>query len=63
MDFNAMMEKVSKANGFLAALDQSGGSTPKALKAYGVPDDVRFLMYTLNPVESFGRSHRRISLF
>ena len=23
-----------------AALDQSGGSTPKALKAYGVPDDV-----------------------
>src|SRR5699024_5477274 len=24
--------------GFIAALDQSGGSTPKALKAYGVPE-------------------------
>ena len=36
----AMMAKVQTADGFLAALDQSGGSTPKALKAYGVPDDV-----------------------
>jgi fructose-bisphosphate aldolase class I len=25
--------------GFIAALDQSGGSTPKALKLYGIPDD------------------------
>lgn len=40
MTFEAMYEKVSKADGFLAALDQSGGSTPKALKAYGIPDDV-----------------------
>jgi len=39
--FDAMMAKVVKADGFLAALDQSGGSTPKALKAYGIPDDVR----------------------
>jgi fructose-bisphosphate aldolase, class I len=39
MTFEAQMERVSKANGFLAALDQSGGSTPKALKEYGVPDD------------------------
>jgi len=35
----AMMAKVQMADGFLAALDQSGGSTPKALQAYGVPDD------------------------
>lgn len=27
-----------KGNGFIAALDQSGGSTPKALKAYGVDE-------------------------
>jgi fructose-bisphosphate aldolase class I len=32
-------EKVGKGAGFIAALDQSGGSTPKALAAYGVADD------------------------
>lgn len=37
--FDEMMEKARKADGFLAALDQSGGSTPKALTAYGVPED------------------------
>jgi hypothetical protein len=39
--FHAMHTKVSEADGFLAALDQSGGSTPKALKLYGIPDSVR----------------------
>ena len=29
-------DKVKSGNGFIAALDQSGGSTPKALKLYGV---------------------------
>jgi fructose-bisphosphate aldolase class I len=29
-------EKVRSAKGFIAALDQSGGSTPKALSAYGI---------------------------
>ena len=29
-----MLEKVKNANGFIAALDQSGGSTPKALQGY-----------------------------
>ena len=38
--FEDMMAKAKGGDGFLAALDQSGGSTPKALKAYGVPDDV-----------------------
>jgi len=28
-----------EAAGFIAALDQSGGSTPKALKLYGIPED------------------------
>ena len=34
-----MMEKIATASGFIAALDQSGGSTPKALKGYGVEED------------------------
>lgn len=33
------LDKVKQGNGFIAALDQSGGSTPKALKAYGVNED------------------------
>ena len=33
---NDMMAKVQSGKGFIAALDQSGGSTPKALKLYGV---------------------------
>jgi fructose-bisphosphate aldolase class I len=32
------IEKVRSGRGFLAALDQSGGSTPKALKLYGVDE-------------------------
>jgi fructose-bisphosphate aldolase class I len=32
----AMLEKVKSTIGFIAALDQSGGSTPKALKLYGI---------------------------
>jgi fructose-bisphosphate aldolase class I len=31
-------EKVSSGKGFIAALDQSGGSTPKALRLYGVEE-------------------------
>jgi fructose-bisphosphate aldolase class I len=34
-----MFEKMEKGQGFIAALDQSGGSTPGALKAYGVSED------------------------
>jgi fructose-bisphosphate aldolase, class I len=33
------LEKIKSGQGFFAALDQSGGSTPKALKEYGVPED------------------------
>ncbi|MBM7552149.1 fructose bisphosphate aldolase [Thalassobacillus pellis] len=32
-------DKVKNGKGFIAALDQSGGSTPKALAGYGVPED------------------------
>ena len=37
--FDLMMDRMANGDGFLAALDQSGGSTPKALKLYGFPDD------------------------
>jgi fructose-bisphosphate aldolase class I len=36
--FDEQFEKIKNASGFIAALDQSGGSTPKALKAYGVDE-------------------------
>ena len=32
-------DKLTAGNGFVAALDQSGGSTPKALKLYGIAED------------------------
>ncbi len=32
-------QKVKDGRGFIAALDQSGGSTPKALRAYGIAED------------------------
>ena len=33
-----MLAKINNQNGFIAALDQSGGSTPKALSLYGVDE-------------------------
>jgi fructose-bisphosphate aldolase class I len=36
---NQQLERIKTAQGFIAALDQSGGSTPKALKAYGINED------------------------
>ncbi len=34
-----MMQQMATGQGFIAALDQSGGSTPKALKGYGIGED------------------------
>lgn len=34
-----MLERMERGQGFIAALDQSGGSTPKALKLYGISED------------------------
>jgi len=48
----AMLEKIREAPGFIAALDQSGGSTPKALMLYGVGEDE----YS-NDDEMFDRMH------
>src|ERR1700716_2287613 len=33
-----MMAQMSKKGGFIAALDQSGGASPGALRLYGIPD-------------------------
>ncbi len=48
-------QKVQHGTGFIAALDQSGGSTPKALKLYGIDEgeysgderDVRRCMHAM----------------
>src|SRR6185436_17609034 len=34
-----LTQKLASGDGFIAALDQSGGSTPKALKGYGIEED------------------------
>lgn len=52
MNYAEMLAKVSTASGFIAALDQSGGSTPKALKGYGIQEDA----YTTEE-EMFGLIH------
>jgi fructose-bisphosphate aldolase class I len=39
MDRGEMQQKMREGNGFIAALDQSGGSTPKALKGYGIEEE------------------------
>ncbi|MCR9114845.1 MAG: fructose bisphosphate aldolase [Rhodobacteraceae bacterium] len=39
MSKTAQKEKILGGHGFIAALDQSGGSTPKALRLYGVNED------------------------
>jgi fructose-bisphosphate aldolase class I len=38
-DFQEQLQKMKTRPGFIAALDQSGGSTPGALRAYGIKDD------------------------
>jgi len=48
-----MLAKIEKGQGFIAALDQSGGSTPGALNAYGVGEDA-----FSNEEEMFGLIHQ-----
>ncbi|SMF60749.1 fructose bisphosphate aldolase [Allosphingosinicella indica] len=38
MQHSEMLAKIETGKGFIAALDQSGGSTPKALKGYGIEE-------------------------
>ncbi|MCR9110511.1 fructose bisphosphate aldolase [Marivita sp. XM-24bin2] len=39
MTDTAMADRIENGSGFIAALDQSGGSTPKALRLYGIEED------------------------
>jgi fructose-bisphosphate aldolase, class I len=39
MAHDEMLTQISSKDGFIAALDQSGGSTPGALRLYGIPDN------------------------
>ena len=39
MEYEKQLQRVKTSSGFIAALDQSGGSTPKALENYGVTSD------------------------
>jgi fructose-bisphosphate aldolase class I len=48
-----MREKMARGDGFIAALDQSGGSTPKALKGYGIEEGA-----WSNDEEMFDRIHQ-----
>ena len=38
LPYQPYLDKISGSNGFIAALDQSGGSTPKALRLYGITE-------------------------
>jgi fructose-bisphosphate aldolase class I len=48
-----MRERIKQGDGFIAALDQSGGSTPKALAGYGVEEGA-----WSNDEEMFGLIHQ-----
>jgi fructose-bisphosphate aldolase class I len=50
--FSQQLEHMANGRGFIAALDQSGGSTPKALKLYGIDEGA----YS-GDVEMFDRVH------
>ena len=52
-DFEQQLEKVKNDRGFVAALDQSGGSTPGALRAYGIKEGA-----WTNEEEMFALVHR-----
>jgi fructose-bisphosphate aldolase class I len=51
--FDEQLQKMQRHPGFVAALDQSGGSTPHALRAYGIAEDS-----WSSPEEMFAIVHR-----
>ncbi len=53
MNHSEMAAKIERGDGFIAALDQSGGSTPKALKGYGIEEGA-----WSNDEEMFGLIHQ-----
>lgn len=53
MNQSEMAAKIERGDGFIAALDQSGGSTPKALRGYGIDEGA-----WSNDEEMFGLIHQ-----
>jgi fructose-bisphosphate aldolase class I len=53
MTNDEMTARIERGDGFIAALDQSGGSTPKALKGYGIEEGA-----WSNDEEMFGLIHQ-----
>ena len=53
MNQSEMAAKIEQGDGFIAALDQSGGSTPKALEGYGIDEGA-----WSNEEEMFGLIHQ-----
>ena len=53
MNQSEMTARIRQGDGFIAALDQSGGSTPKALKGYGIEEGAWG-----NDEEMFGLIHQ-----
>jgi fructose-bisphosphate aldolase class I len=53
MEYSDMTAKIGGGKGFIAALDQSGGSTPKALAGYGIEEGA-----WSNEEEMFGLIHQ-----
>src|ERR1700730_5433168 len=56
--FTEQLQKMKAHPGFIAALDQSGGSTPKALQSYGIKEDA-----WSNEAEMFCILHRMRTRF
>jgi fructose-bisphosphate aldolase class I len=52
--FAEQLERAKTFDGYLAALDQSGGSTPKALKAFGIEED----QYVLGETSMYDVIHK-----
>jgi len=52
--FAEQLKRAKEFDGYLAALDQSGGSTPKALKAFGIEEDA----YVLGETSMFDVIHK-----
>ena len=53
LHYARQLAKIKNTPGFVAALDQSGGSAPKALKLHGIPD----ILYVKGEKTMFDHAH------
>ena len=56
-----MTEQVRNGRGFIAALDQSGGSTPKALKLYGISESEAYPALLQKQLAADGYAYRVVN--